>query len=208
MSGDGVHVGRLHPSRAPDAGELIAAGHGEYPGFRHVFPDPAVRRRVLRPLMVATARDAAVHGHALAADDGGGLLGVALWMPPGTFPMSRARVARMAALVRMAWDGRGAVGRFMRVGAALAEAHPAHDCWYLQTMSVHPRAQRRRVGTGLMAPALAITDEAGLPCYLQTSDSANVDYYRRFGFEVSQPVIATYAGGPAYLGMARPVPCR
>jgi ribosomal protein S18 acetylase RimI-like enzyme len=84
------------------------------------------------------------------------------------------------------------------------DAHPSETSWYLQAMSVHPRAQRRGVGTRLMTPALALADETNLPCYLQTSDPANIDYYRRFGFEVTQPAIKTFRGGPDYIGMTRP----
>lgn len=207
MTGNGepeVRVERLEPARSGQAGALIAASHAEYPAFRHVFPDADVRRRVLRTFMEATARDAAAHGHALVAWAPDGLLGVALWMPPGTFPLSTVRKVRMGpALGRAALAARGSMRSFARVGAALEKAHPPGPAWYLQAMGVHPRAQRRGVGSRLMAPALAMADSAGLPCYLQTSDRANVDYYRRHGFEVTQDAIQTFPGGPVYVGMAR-----
>jgi hypothetical protein len=55
-----------------------------------------------------------------------------------------------------------------------------------------------------MARALDLADEAQLPCHLFTSDPANEDYYRRFGFTVTQPAIRVFANGPHYLGMTRP----
>ena len=67
------------------------------------------RRRVLRVFMAAAARDAAQHAHAIVAEDDRGLVGVALWMPPGTFPLSAWRKARMTpALLRVALVARGA----------------------------------------------------------------------------------------------------
>jgi GNAT superfamily N-acetyltransferase len=198
-------IERLSPADADAAGLVMAASHADYPGFRHIFPDPDVRRRVLRPFMTATARDAALHGHPLVARDADGIVGVALWMPPGTFPLSALRKARMTpALVRVAMTARRSLGTWMRVSSALEDARPSNDAWFLQAMSVHPRAQRRGVGTALVTPALAMADQAGLPCYAQTSDEANVDYYRRFGFELSQGAIETFPGGPVYLGMTRP----
>jgi len=201
---DGVWVEQLDRTQAREAGNVIAASHADYPGFRHVFPDAAVRRKVLRPFMVVTARDAAVHGYALIARGDDGVLVAALWMPPGTFPLSGTRKARMTGgLLRVAVAARRSLPAFMRLGTALENAHPSEPSWYLQALGVHPRAQRRGVGTRLMTPALARADQAGLPCYLQTSDPANVEYYRRFGFEVSQPAIEVFPDGPAYLGMTR-----
>ena len=107
-------------------------------------------------------------------------------------------------LLRVALAARSSLPGFIRLGTALEKAHPAELSWYLQALGVDPRVQRRGVGTLLMTPALAEADDAGLPCYLQTSDPANIDYYRRFGFEVSQPAIEVFSDGPAYIGMTRP----
>jgi ribosomal protein S18 acetylase RimI-like enzyme len=200
-----AQVEHLRPGQAALAGELLAASHHDYPAFRHLFPDPETRRRVLRPFMAAAARDAARLEHSVLARDAEGVLGVALWMPPGTFPLSWTRKARMAPCLLQAMVAAGrAFPAFARVGAALEAAHPAGRAWYLQALGVHPRAQRRGVGGQLMAGALQLADAAGLPCHLHTSDPANVDYYRRFGFEVSQPAIHVPGGGPDYLGMTRP----
>jgi ribosomal protein S18 acetylase RimI-like enzyme len=200
-----VQVIRLSPQQAAEAGMVIAASHADYPGFRHVFPNTEARRRALGPFMVATARDAAAHGHGLIAESSG-IVGVALWMPPGTFPLSSGRKVRMTpALIRMTLTvGGGAMRRFAQVGSALERAHPPEPSWYLQAMGVHPRVQRRGAGSRLMAAGIALADKDQLPCYLQTSDPANVKYYERYGFELIQPAIETYPGGPTYLGMRRP----
>jgi ribosomal protein S18 acetylase RimI-like enzyme len=199
-----MHIHALPASRAPEAGDVLAASHADYPGFRHLFPDPERRRRVVRPFMTATARDAAAHARALVADDDDGMLGVALWMPPGAFPLSAGRKARMApALLPVILAAGRAFPAFARVGAALERDHPAEPAWYLQAMGVHPRAQRRGVGTQLITPVLALADDTGVACHLHTSDTANVEYYARFGFEVRRPAIPVFADGPTYVGMIR-----
>lgn len=201
-----VRVERLTPENARAAAEVIVASHADYPGFRAVFPDPGVRARVLRPFLTATTHDAARHGHPLVAHDDRGPVGLALWMPPGTFPPTAARqFAMTSALLRAiaAGGGRG-IATFNRAGRALMAAHPPEPAWFLQAMGVQPRGQRRGIGAALITPALALADAAGLPCYLQTSDPANVGYYQRFGFEVSQPAIETVPGGHTYIGMTRP----
>ena len=199
-----VQVSRLSPQQAAEAGMVIAASHADYPGFRHVFPEEKARHRALGPFMVATARDAAAHGHGLIAHSGG-IVGVALWMPPGAFPLSGARKLRMTpSLLRMTLIVGGDIRRFAQLGSALERAHPPEPSWYLQAMGVHPRVQRQGAGSRLMTAGIALADEDHLPCYLQTSEPANVQYYERFGFELIQPAIETYPGGPTYLGMKRP----
>jgi ribosomal protein S18 acetylase RimI-like enzyme len=204
MTSTTVHVQLLGPAEAHRAGPLLTASHGAYPSFIHLYPDAATRARALRPFMAAAARDAARFGRCYAATDEEGVLGIALWMPPGTFPLSAARKARMTpALLRVALASPRAFPAFARSGAALERAHPEGPSWYLQALGVHPRAQRRGVGGKLMAPVLDEADAAGAACTLHTSDPANIAYYQRFGFEVTQPDLRVSAEGPAYIGMWR-----
>lgn len=199
-----VRIGGLAPQRAPEAGALLAASHAFYPAFRQLFPERKRRRAVLRHLMVAAAHDSALHGRAIAAERDGTILGVALWMPPGTFPLSTARKLRMTpALLAILLAAPTSFPGFVRVGATLAQT-PQSRLWYLQALGVHPSAQRRGIGARLIEPALALADADGVACHLHTSDPANVPYYQRFGFAVTQPVVQAWAQGPRYIGMTRP----
>lgn len=203
---DDLTVARLRPRQAQVAGALLCASHADYPAFRHVLPDPRRRRRMLRPFLAASARDAAIHGHGLVARQGAELVGVALWMPPRAFPLSTARKARMTPdLLRTLAVARGAASAFVRLGTALEHAHPSEAAWYLQALGIHPRRQRHGIGRRLVTEGIALAEEDGAPCYLQTSDPANIAYYERFGFRVTQPAIRTYPGGPTYTGLTRPI---
>ncbi|MGI8537216.1 MAG: hypothetical protein ACR2K2_12120 [Mycobacteriales bacterium] len=93
MSGQ-VVVQPLVRGDARAAGALLAASHADYPAFAHVFPRPAQRHQVLVPFLTATAADAIAFGVCTGARDDEGLLGVALWLPPGTFPWSLRRKLR------------------------------------------------------------------------------------------------------------------
>jgi GNAT superfamily N-acetyltransferase len=201
----GVTVDPLLVGDAPAAGGLLAASHGEYPAFRRLLPDPAVRARVLRPFMAVSARDAARYGRPLAARVDGRLVGVALWMPPGRFPLSPLRKARMVpALARAGLAAGVRFVRFARVAPVLEQGLPDGRFWYLQAMGVHPSAQRQGIGSALMAAGLALVDTDNLVCHLHTSDQANLAYYGRWGFELTQPAIHAGADGPTYYGMTRP----
>jgi ribosomal protein S18 acetylase RimI-like enzyme len=200
-----VQIDLLSANDAAAAGALLTASHGHYPAFRAVFPDPRIRRRVLGPFQTAAARDAARHGSAVGAFLDDHLAGVALWQPPGRFPLSPLRKARMTpALAQAAINARSAFPRFARSGAALERTFPNQPLWYLQALGVHPSHQRHGIGAALLAAGLAVIDADHLACHLHTSDPANVDYYRRWGFELTQPAFPAGADGPTYYGMTRP----
>jgi hypothetical protein len=88
-TGAGVTV--LAPGQHDAGAAAIAAGHANYPTFRHVFPDPRRRARALRAFFTATVRDAIPFGSALAIWRGPLVAATAVWLPPGGTPWSRRR---------------------------------------------------------------------------------------------------------------------
>jgi ribosomal protein S18 acetylase RimI-like enzyme len=201
----GVEVRLLGSPYAKAAGAVLTASHAEYPAFRALFPDPSTRRRVLLPFQTGAVRDAVRYGRVFGAFTDGRLVAVAVWQPPGRFPLSAARKARMTpALLRSAVAAPRAFPRFARAGAALERAFPDEPVWYLQILGVHPSAQRRGAGRALLIAGLALVDADRAPCYLTTSDPLNVEYYRPYGFELIQPGFPGGPGGPTYYGMQRP----
>lgn len=200
----GVRVRPLNRRETGWAGKVLAASHGDYPAFRVIFPKRGIRTRVLQLFMTATCRDAAGLGAAMVAEDDSGLLGVALWLPPGAFPLSPLRKIRMTpVLLRIAALAPRSMSTFAKVGSTLERSLPADPAWYLQVLGVHPRMQRSGIGRRLIEPVLARSNEDGIPCRLHTSDSSNVEYYRRYGFEVEQSEIRVGTNGPSYIAMSR-----
>jgi GNAT superfamily N-acetyltransferase len=170
-----------------------------------VFPDPQRRARALRAFFTATVRDAIPFGAALATWRGSLVTATAAWLPPGAFPWSvRRRLAASARLTQVFLADPRAFPTFMRYGANLERAHPTEPHWYLEVLSVRPDDQRHGLGTRLVAPILDRADRDGIPCYLETADPANIDFYRRFGFEVVDPALTVIHGGPTLTTMRRP----
>jgi ribosomal protein S18 acetylase RimI-like enzyme len=85
----------------------------------------------------------------------------------------------------------------------LEQAHPSEPHWYLVTLSVRPEFHRRGLGSQLVAPILERADREQVPCYLETSDPADVGYYERIGFRVANPALAAIPDGPAHVTMRR-----
>ncbi|MDQ4131885.1 MAG: GNAT family N-acetyltransferase [Actinomycetota bacterium] len=194
----------LDRGQESSAAAALTASHGDYPAFRHVFPDARRRRRALRPFFQATVRDAIPFGAVQAAVDGPTVLAVAVWLPPGAFPWSASRKARATpAFVQVLAADPASFRRFSRYGANAERAHPREPHWYLEVLGVHPGHQRRGFGGRLVQPGLDRADQDGVPCYLETSDRANVAFYERFGFTVVEEELQLVPGGPTHVAMRR-----
>jgi ribosomal protein S18 acetylase RimI-like enzyme len=205
--GSGIAAGiiLLPPERASEAGATLARSHADYPSFRHLFPDRARRARALQAMFTGVARDSARLGSAYAAvTDDDAVLGVAIWLAPGTFPWSAWRQLRGAAwmLAVLRAEPRSFRG-FMKTGANSAQLHPTDRHWFLETMGVDPAAQRKGIGRQLLEPVLEIADRDRVDCYLETADRANVDFYERHGFVVESSSLQLVPDGPAHVAMRR-----
>jgi ribosomal protein S18 acetylase RimI-like enzyme len=148
--------------------------------------------------------DATTAGEVVAMLDGGRVVGAAVWLPPGAFPRSWRRQVRAApAFARVAAAAPGRLPTFLRYRAAAQRARPRDRHWYLVALGVRPDAQRRGIGTQLVAAGLAAADEGHAACCLEPSDPANVAFYQRFGFEVVDAHLALVPGGPTHSAMRR-----
>jgi ribosomal protein S18 acetylase RimI-like enzyme len=142
--------------------------------------DPARRTRVnahgLRSLLpVAHAhrrvRALRVHGEPAAV-----LIAVA----PGEHPLPPPSLA--ARLRCLVGQGLRVGRRWAEVFDALASLHPPEPHWYLGSLGVDPRQQRRGIGRALLADWLAEVDREPSCAYLETDRPENVGFYQRAGF--------------------------
>ncbi|WIG59532.1 MAG: hypothetical protein OJF49_002279 [Ktedonobacterales bacterium] len=191
---------------APDAASRVAAllarAFQYDPLMCYVIPNAEQRQRLLPYLISLNVRYAMLYGEVYATQ---GFEGVAVWLPPGRTAMTPWRMAHagmFAAPLKMPWP---ALRRLARVGAHTASLH--ERCapgphWYLSQIGVEPSRQRQGIGSRLLAPMSARIDAAGLPCYLETENPANVPFYQRHGFRVVAESAAR-GGGPRVYSMLR-----
>jgi GNAT superfamily N-acetyltransferase len=77
--------------------------------------------------------------------------------------------------------GKEAVGRLIALGALTSELHPAQPHFYL--FIIGSSVQGRGAGAQAIAPVLDRCDAEGLGSYLESSNSRNLGFYQRLGYE-------------------------
>jgi ribosomal protein S18 acetylase RimI-like enzyme len=128
------------------------------------------------------------------------IVGGALWAPPGGWRTPPTNLAR--ALPRLVWTLRRHMPAAVKAVSAIERVHPSEPHWYLAVVGTEPDCQRSGVGSALLAPVLDRCDRDFLPAYLESSKEANLSFYRRLGFEVTDKVDLP-GGGPRVWPMWR-----
>lgn len=138
--------------------------------------DARARRRYVT---LVTRRLIAPRGRIFVDDS---LRAVALWMPPGGWSLPLGtQLAMLPTLARVVGPRR--LLHVARVSAAIEEGRPeAH--WYLALVGTIPTARGTGLGSAVVEAGLALARAEGVPALLETSNSANVRWYERFGFAI------------------------
>lgn len=97
--------------------------------------------------------------------------------------------------------GPAASARLAAYDDACSQVKPITPYWYLGVLATRPDRQRQGLASAVMAPALALADEAGVACCLETSSTKNRAYYDARGFTLATPVPWS---GPATWWLRRP----
>jgi GNAT superfamily N-acetyltransferase len=119
-------------------------------------------------------------GHTYVADGDGAAVG---WIPPDLAFIGPGDIERGAAIVERHAGAARATDALSTIGSMRAhitdEAH-----WTLQYIGVRASHRSKGVGAAIVAPHLAACDRDQLSCALISSNTANVPFYRRLGFEI------------------------
>jgi hypothetical protein len=178
--------------------DVLAAGFRDDPFMEWIFPDEASRPEALvgwfRHWVDAYGSDARTFllGQGEAA---------ALWVEPRPRRLGDETHAATVAHIQAHNGDRTAL---VLQGLAPLANHPPRPYWYLNAIAVAWGNSGRGLGARLLAPMLARADAEQLPVYLESSNSRNLTFYGRHGFEPWGEVIRMPEGGPSVQPMWRP----
>jgi ribosomal protein S18 acetylase RimI-like enzyme len=105
--------------------------------------------------------------------------GAAIWYPPGV-EIDGAKVADLfsSGLTPDLTEA------FFDLLEACEEYRPGDPYWELEMLAVDPACQGKGLGSTLLDHGLAICDRDRAPVYLESSNPANLSFYRRHGFDL------------------------
>ncbi len=184
-------------SDVPALCAMLARAFDDDPVACFIFPSARRRPRGLRSFFrLQVGYDLLQTGVVTTTPD---LAGAAVWSPPDRPSLSGVR--GLLALLPLTPYVFGSLTRTVRFLARMEALRPATPHWHLATLGTEPARQRQGVGSAVLAPVLSHCDRNGLPAYLESSKAANVPFYRRHGFDVTQEVAND--GGPTLWTMWR-----
>jgi ribosomal protein S18 acetylase RimI-like enzyme len=103
-----------------------------------------------------------------------------MWEPPGA-----SGHAGLGAALDLPADTLARIEAYER---AVYGSMPAEPHWYLGVLATHPQRAGLRLGRSVMGAGLQQAVADGVPAILETVNAANVELYRRSGWEVAATV--------------------
>jgi ribosomal protein S18 acetylase RimI-like enzyme len=175
---------RLKAQQIQAASEVLAKAFENDPVFSYMFPkDDETRMDKMKQLFLVSLRYSQPFDSIYTTDT---LKGVAIWVPPGKYPMSLWQTVQLALTLpfQLGW---GAMRRGIQLFNKIEECHQKcmpEPHWYLNVLGVNPVYQNQGVGGKLLEPILKQADAENLPCYLETDGEKNVNFYQKRDFQV------------------------
>ncbi|HEX7365003.1 MAG TPA: GNAT family N-acetyltransferase [Dehalococcoidia bacterium] len=177
---------RLSESQIKSAAEIAARAFRNDPVTRHLIPEESGRASLI-PLYELDISYCTLYGETYATSPN--LEGISAWLPPGQTDMPWRKVFSAGAwslLFRTKPSTLIRLLRIFRAFAATGKRHVHFPHWYLSLLYVAPEHQGQGYAGALLSPMLARIDSKHLPCYLETTEQKNIQFYERYGFRVTE----------------------
>ncbi len=150
-----------------------------------IMPDEEIRRTKGHYFYALSIRHLIKYGEAYAPSPK--IEGVAMWVHSDYNELSTWQMIKFGALKALYKLGAKTMKRgeiwmefVEKNNAELIEEPHYHLAW----LAVEPELQKKGIGTELMYALLKKFTKENIKCFLDTQDKQNIDYYRRFGFNL------------------------
>jgi GNAT superfamily N-acetyltransferase len=182
----------------PALTQSLASAFSDDPVMLWIFDDPETRGQKLERWMHFVLEMGITRGHLYTA---GGNRAAAIWSPPDVTLFDDLWGPRMARLLGEQLGDRA--GEVIGSLARMLGTQPQDEAhFYLFTLGTHAESQSQGLGAQVLEPVLARCDSQGIVAHLESSNSRNLPFYGRHGFEVVGELLIV-EGGPVIRPMRR-----
>jgi ribosomal protein S18 acetylase RimI-like enzyme len=192
-------VRRAELQDVPALTRTLVRAYLDDPVAEWMCPSEDLRTRMLAGLYAARLRHMLIHR---AIWTNAERTSASVWLPPNC---PKTPLRPNATLLRCLLDPRLlARAPFLALGLrSMARLHPdGPPHWYLSLLGTDPDARERGWGSAMLEPVLERCDRDRLGAYLESSKPRNLDFYARFGFQVTGELRLPH-GGPTMWPMWR-----
>ena len=194
----------IRPDEQRAAAAMLARSFDGDPMFRYLLPGERQRAAWLPYLFGQSLAHTLPDGGAWTTGDS--LDGAILMAEPGRFPFPWTRglgyFLRFWQRAGVPWPSWHIAKNGPQVQRAIDAMHHRGPHVYVYVLGVDPKRQGTGAGGRLMRHAVGRADALGVALYLETTNPNNIGYYRRFGLEVTEEVVAA-PGVPPIWAMVR-----
>ena len=96
------------------------------------------------------------------------------------------------------------IRQWLQLQTLMDSKHPVKPHYYLFTIATLPEKLGQGVGGSLMKPMTDRFDKQNVGAYLENSRTANLPFYHRHGFEVTEEIQLPNDGPPMWLMWREP----
>jgi GNAT superfamily N-acetyltransferase len=187
----------------PKVAASLARAFADDPVMRHILPVIATGQLTqLRGLMQIEATSGLRHDSVWTTDDGAA---TAIWKPPGKWKIGGMELLRQTPRTMAILRSR--LPTALSVLNVIEKKHPTEPPhWHLAVLGTEPAAQGTGRGSAVLQPVLDHCDRTGEGAYLESSKEANVPFYERHGFRVTEQLDIPKGGPSLWLMWRDPQP--
>jgi ribosomal protein S18 acetylase RimI-like enzyme len=172
--------------RTAAGADLLARAFLQDPGACRLYPREGLRLKALQSRFgrMISRPDVVVH----VAEQHGTEVGYSVWATPSALTEGRVRSASILTEMQALAAHPSAALRMLMATPALRRLESRFAvprCHMLVALGVEPSLHGGGIGTALLSHGLEEADARRSPCYLETTNAANIDFYLRHGFHVA-----------------------
>lgn len=196
MKSNSSNLIRLTQVEIKQAAKMLAEVFYNEPVYVYFIPDADERKNKLHHHFALRLKHCISCGEAYATSPE--MEGIAMWFPPEYSKLTLPKILLWGALsvlpALFSGSGREAISRQMSVNNYLNSLHAqitSSNYWFLSSIGVNPRFQKRGYASALLKPMLSRFENENSFCFLDTQKEENIPLYEHFGFKiVKESIIA------------------